>query len=132
MVNAWVFIQCLELRDPFSSLYAYFPKAPHELFYDVACSLNEYSLNRDPAYFQQTRFWHDLFHGFSHKCPPSLRSSRLPSLAVLDTEISEQFKSFLENIKYTATYLPQSFLHLLAVHDLYLELRERWAMGKYQ
>ena len=132
MVNAWVFIWCLELRDPFSSLYAYLPKAHHELFYDVACSLNEYSLNRDPAYFRQTRFWHDLFHGFSHKCPLSLRSSCLPTFDELDTEICEQFNSFLQNIKSTATHFSKSFLPLPAVHGSYLELQGKWAMGKYQ
>lgn len=95
-------------RDPFSSLYSYLPQAPQEVFYDFACSFNEYSLNREPQYYRNTRFWHDLFHGYSHKCPSSLRSSRIPSLQGLDTSICEQFNSFLQNIKYTGSHLTQS------------------------
>ena len=95
-------------KDPFSSLYAYLPEPPKEIFYDFACSLSEYSLNREPHFFRETRFWHDLFHGFSHKCASSLKSSRIPSLNVLDTEICEQFNSFLQNIKYTGSHLTQS------------------------
>ena len=95
-------------KDPFSSMYAYLPNAPEEVFYDFACSLNEYSLNREPHHFKNTRFWHDLFHGFSHKCPPSLQSSRIRSLSVLDTEICEQFNAFLQNIKYTGSHLIQN------------------------
>ena len=38
-------------KDPFSSLFKYKPTAPDEVFYDNACQLNEYCLNREPGYF---------------------------------------------------------------------------------
>ena len=43
-------------KDPFSSLYKYKPTATDELFYDFACQLNEYCLNRAPHYFRCTHF----------------------------------------------------------------------------
>ena len=95
-------------KDPFSSLYAYLPDPPKEIFYDFACSLNEYCLNREPRFFRDTRFWHDLFHGYSHKCAVSFNSSRIRGLDVTDTEICEQFNSFLGKIKYTGSHMTQS------------------------
>ena len=38
-------------KDPFSSLFKYKPTVPDEVFYDNACQLNEYCLNREPGYF---------------------------------------------------------------------------------
>ena len=62
-------ISCGEGRkDPFSSLLKYKSTAPDELLYDFACQLNEYCLHRAPHYFRCTHFWHDLFHGITHKC----------------------------------------------------------------
>ena len=57
----------MRLTDPFSSLFKYMPEAPKDVFYDFACQLSEYCLNREPQYFLCTRFWHDLFHGITHK-----------------------------------------------------------------
>ena len=57
---------------------------------------------------------------FSHKCPPSLRSSCLPTFDVLDTEICEQFKSFLQNIKSMATYLSQSHFCIYLQFMIYI------------
>jgi hypothetical protein len=91
-------------KDPFSSLMKYLPEAPDEVFYDFACGLNEYSLNREPHHFQNTRFWHDIFHGFKHKCPPVFRSSRISGIKV-NSEICEQFNAFIQCVKYTGTHL---------------------------
>ena len=49
-------------KDPFSSLYKYCTHMPKNIFYDYACQLSEYCLNREPELFKNTRFWHDLFH----------------------------------------------------------------------
>ncbi|XP_041347204.1 uncharacterized protein LOC121367125 isoform X1 [Gigantopelta aegis] len=89
-------------KDPFTSAYLYLEKAPEELFYDFSCQLEEYCLNREPGYWQNTRFWHDVFHGFSHKCPVTYKSRRILSLRKMSTEICEQFNSFIQRIKYSA------------------------------
>jgi hypothetical protein len=54
-------------KDPFASLYKYLPEAPQHIFYDFACSLSEYCLNREPglraqpsisnSYFIKVRGW---------------------------------------------------------------------------
>ena len=129
--KCWGFHSMPAAEGPFRFLICLFPKSTSWALL-WCCLFIEWILNRDPAYFQQTRFWHDLFHGFSHKCPLSLRSSCLPTFDVLDTEICEQFNSFLQNIKSTATHFSKSFLPLPAVHGSYLELQGKWAMGKYQ
>lgn len=95
-------------KDAFFSLYSYLPEPPKEIFYDFGCSLAEYCLNREPGFFRETRFWHDIFHGFSHKCPRSFNSSRIPMLSGLNTEICEQFNAFLQCIKYTGSHLTQT------------------------
>ena len=38
-------------KDPFSSLFKHLPKAPTDIFYDFACQLSDYCLNREPQYF---------------------------------------------------------------------------------
>ena len=95
-------------KDPFFSLYKYLPEPPDEVFYDFGCSLSEYSLNRAPSYSRSIRFWHDIFHGFNHKCPYVYRSNRIRSLNVVNSEICEQFNSFIQCIKYTGSHLSQS------------------------
>lgn len=107
-------------KDPFASLYKYIEEAPEELYYDYACGLQEYSLNRCPNFFQNTRFWHDFFHGIQHKCSPALKSARISPINVVNSEICEQFNSYIQSIKYTATHLShdhfcffiQFFIHL--------------------
>ena len=95
-------------KGPFSSLFKYLPEAPGDIFYDFACQLSEYCLNREPQYFLHTRFWHDLFHGISHKCGKCFKSSRICGMVGINSEICEQFNSYLQCIKYTGSHLSQS------------------------
>lgn len=39
-------------KDPFSAMFSYLPEPPDEFFYDFACSLSEYSLNREPDFLK--------------------------------------------------------------------------------
>ncbi|KAK3105970.1 hypothetical protein FSP39_009836 [Pinctada imbricata] len=89
-------------KDAFSSAYLHMPNAPEELFYDFSCQLEEYCLNREPGFFKNTRFFHDVFHGFTHKCPNVYKSKRLLPLRKVNTEICEQFNSFIQRIKFSA------------------------------
>jgi hypothetical protein len=107
-------------KDVFSALYKYKPTAPKEMFYDFACQLNEYCLNREPGHFVLTRFFHDIFHGFPHKCGDSFKATRICGLGALDTEICEQFNSYLGCIKYTASHLTQEHMMLLTQFMVYL------------
>jgi len=108
MVTATGFISYREGRkDPAASLYCYMDKAPKTVFYDFACSLSEYTQNRESGFYKDTRFFHDIFHGYSHKCSAAFRSSRLNNISGLNTSICEQFNSFLQCIKASSRLMTQ-------------------------
>ena len=114
-------------KDPFSSLFKYKPDAPQELFYDNACQLHEYCLNREPNFFLNTRFWHDLFHSIGHVCGCNYKSRRVLGLEHLNTEICEQVNSFLQCIKYTGSHLSQEHFCFFLQFFLYLLNKEKSA-----
>ena len=117
-------------KDPFSSLYKFAPEAPKDVFYDFACGLSEYSLNREPRFFFDTRFWHDLFHAFGHKCGINFKSSRVQGLEGLNTEICEQVNAFLQCIKFTASHLSQEHFSFFLQFFLYLLNKDKTARQK--
>lgn len=100
-------------KDVFSSLYKYLEKQPDHVFYDFACQLHEYCLNREPELFKNTRFWHDLFHSIGHLCGINYKSGRIRGLQGLNTSICEQWNSFLQCIKYTGAHLTQEHFSFL-------------------
>ena len=42
-------------KDPFASLYKYLETPPKDVFYDFACQLSEYCLNREPELFKKKK-----------------------------------------------------------------------------
>ena len=107
-------------KDVFSSLYKYIETPPKHIFYDNACQLNEYCLNREPNFFLDTQFWHDLFHSIGHICGFNFRSGRVLGLEGINTEICEQVNSFLQSIKYTSSHLTQEHFMLFVQFFLYI------------
>ncbi|WAR14459.1 hypothetical protein MAR_004564, partial [Mya arenaria] len=95
-------------KDPAASLYSHLVKPPSDVFYDFACNLQEYCLNRESGYFRNVRFFHDIFHGYAHKCSVAFRSSRLQGFESINSEICEQFNSFIQCIKKSARQMNQS------------------------
>ena len=112
-------------KDPFSSLYKYKPHAPSDIFYDFACQLCEYCLNRAPDYFKSTKFWHDLLHGICHKCGKPFKPRRITGITGVNSEICEQFNSYLQCIKYTATHLFQKYFMFFAQFFIYFWNKEK-------
>jgi hypothetical protein len=101
-------------KDPFHALFKFKPSPPKEVFYDFACQFSEYSLNREPDFFKWVRFWHDLFHAVNHVCQPLYKSKRVTGLGGINSEICEQFNSYLKSIKFTGSSLSQGhFVHFL-------------------
>ena len=94
-------------KDPAASLYMFKDKAPEVILYDFACSLDEYARNRESGYYSNTRFFHDVFHGYSHKCGSTFRCDRLKRFK-LNSSICEQFNSFLQCIKASARLMSQT------------------------
>ena len=112
-------------KDVFSSLYKYLEKPPEHIFYDFACQLHEYCLNREPELFKNTRFWHDLFHSIGHVCGINFKSGRVRGLEGVNTEICEQWNSFLQCIKYTGSHLTQDHFSFLLQFFIALQNREK-------
>ncbi|XP_065653453.1 uncharacterized protein LOC136080565 isoform X2 [Hydra vulgaris] len=81
-------------KDPHASLYTHCEIAPKNIFYDFACSLSEFCHNRESGFFRDTSFFHDVFHGYTHKCADVFRCNRLGSFYSINTSICEQFNSF--------------------------------------
>lgn len=106
-------------KDAFASIFKYLPTPPSNIFYDFACSLSEYCLNREPTYFRDVHFYHDIFHGYSHSCGGAFKATRNRSLAV-NTSICEQFNSYLKKFKYVASHLTQKKYTFLLQYAIYL------------
>ena len=94
-------------KNASASLYCYLEKPPKVVFYDFACSLSEYTQNRESGYFSQTRFFHNIFHRYSRKCSPAFRFQRLEGFSGFNTSICEQFNAFLQCIKASASLMTQ-------------------------
>ena len=94
-------------KDPFASLYKYCSEMPDHIYYNFACQLSEYFLNREPELFKNTRFRHDLFHFVGNVCGINCKSGKVVGLEGVNTEICEQVNSFLQCIKYTGSHLSQ-------------------------
>ena len=112
-------------KDAFASLYKYIEQPPEHIFYDFACQLSEYCLNREPLLFRNTRFWHDLFHSIGHLCGINFKSGRVQGLEGVNTEICEQVNSFLQCIKYTASHLSQDHFIFFLQFFLYLMNKDK-------
>ena len=54
--------------DPDGSLYDHLEVAPEIIYYEFACNLEEYCMNREAGYFKNTQFFDDIFHGYNHTC----------------------------------------------------------------
>ena len=113
-------------KDPAHSLYTHLPVAPETIFYDFACSLEEYCMNRESKYYANTRFFHDIFHGYSHSCSPVYSSKSLVGLRGINTSICEQFNSYLRCIKASSKHMSQK--HFMFFTQYMVEM---WNRKKY-
>ena len=86
-------------KDPVAALYTHMEIPPKCIFYDHAFSLSEYVKSRESGFFKNTRVFHDVFHGFTHKCLTSFRYADLNCFSQVNTSICEQFNSYIQIIK---------------------------------
>ena len=95
-------------KDPAASLYTHIVKAPDVIMYDFCCSLSKYVHKRESGFFKNTRFFHDVFHSYTHKCTPAFWYNKLTGFDGVNSSILEQFNSFLRNIKTSAKLMSQT------------------------
>ena len=112
----WGFFHCYSFhvipgsegrKDAAASLYMHSTEAPTELLYDFTCSLFEFNQDRESGFFSDTRYFHDIFHGFTHTCTKTFRSNRWLGFSNLNTSIWEEFNSYIQNIKTSAKLMTQ-------------------------
>ena len=94
-------------KDPSASLYTHLEVAPDIVLMDFACGFEEYGLNREAGYFANTRFYHDIFHGYTHNCPEVYDSRGIVGTRAYNTSICEQFNSFVGVVKNAAKQMSQ-------------------------
>ena len=86
-------------RDPLLTLYRFKEVPPVDLYIDCACQAEESALNWLPEYYTDTDFFHDTFHGWSHKCSSRFFSERPGFRPPVNTSLMEQFNSFLQPLR---------------------------------
>lgn len=107
-------------KDPSAALYTHLATPPESVFYDFSCSLSEYCLNRESGYFANTRFFHDVFHGYTHKCSQVFKSNRLRHYDQINSSICEQFNSFLQCVKSSAKLMTQTHFSFFLQFFIYM------------
>lgn len=122
---------CVEGRkDPSASLYTHLETPPDDIFYDFACNLQEYCLNRESGFYKSVRFFHDIFHGFGHKCSCAYKSTRLQGFETVNSEICEQFNAFIQCIKSSAQQMNQE--HFCFYLQFFLDIWNEKKEEKFQ
>ena len=117
-------------KDPFASMLTHMEEPPSQVFYDFACNLHEYTLNRESGFGRNIQFFHDIFHGYSHKCSPVYKSSRLLGFEGVNTEICEQFNSFIQCLKYTVRQMSQ--VHFVFYLQYFIHAWNRRKAARYE
>lgn len=107
-------------KDPCYSLFSYLKEAPQVVYYDFACGLEEFCLNREAGYFGKTKFYHDIFHGYTHGCSPAYSSKCLSGIRGINTSICEQFNAYLQCIKASAKHMSQVNFMFFAQYMIHL------------
>ena len=113
-------------NEAFSFLLKYFKVAPKVVVYNFACSLQDYSLNRQPEHFRDTMFLVDRFHWFNHvSWARSYNLSLYSEHMYLNSQIAEQCNSALTRIKCSVSQMKQT-----TFTNIRLSL-EMWNQGRW-
>jgi hypothetical protein len=91
-------------RDAVAPLYRYMKKAPSAVFVDYACGVAEIALNWMPDFFYETAFYHDVFHGFVHKCGPVHKSTRYREFRKVNTSLMDTNQCHFATIAKSAVF----------------------------
>ena len=100
-------------------------KSPKILFYDFACQLNEYALNREPEFFKHTDMYHDVFHGVNHKCAFAFQCADIEKQRCFNTACAEQFNRYINKIKATGRCLRSTRFVMYMQFMIYLYNKDK-------
>ena len=108
-------------KHPFSIFKTRFQTAPKMIIYDNCCKLHAYCLNREPVFFQNTRFLVDRFHWHGHiGCSKGycLDSYKKIDTRVINSQVNEQVNAGLKWMQSQLTYMkPANFSLFLAIKN---------------
>ncbi len=94
--------------DVYSYIVKHFAVAPKLIVYDFACKLEDFCINRAPAYFIYTQFGIDRLHTLNHRtCGPGYFLDEYPQYDFLNTQIAEQCNSALSRVQDAAKCMGQ-------------------------
>lgn len=95
-------------RHPFEIFRSRFLAPPKTIIYDNACKLHQYCLNREPAFFSNTKFLVDRFHWKGHiGCSGgySLDVYKHSKIREINSQVNEQANAGLQRIKGQLAYM---------------------------
>jgi hypothetical protein len=81
-------------RDGIIPPFRFMPKPPDALFGDYVCGWEETAMNLLPEFYLLVQFFHDIFHGCTHKCSERFECRRLHEFCALNTSLMEQVVFF--------------------------------------
>ena len=79
-------------RDGVIPPYRFMETPPTAIFGDYVCGWEETALNYLPEFYRLVQFYHDVFHGCSHKCSERFQGRRFAQFASLNTSLMEQVR----------------------------------------
>ena len=86
-------------RDCLLPLYKFKENPPEVIFCDTACLCEEAGMNWLPHFYKHTKFYHDIFHGYTHVCSGCFDSTRSPKYNEISTSLVEQCNSYLQGLR---------------------------------
>ncbi len=109
--------ECESPRHPFLIFKTRFSKPPSKIIYNNGCRLHLYCLNREPVFFQDTRFFVDRFHWRGHVgCSSGYCVDQYSSANTreIKSPVNEQANAGLQRIRGQLAYLslPNFVIHI--------------------
>ncbi len=93
-------------RHPFEIFKTHFREAPQEIVYDNSCRLHLYCLNREPAFFKNSRFYVDRFHWRGHiGCSSGYSLDQYKTMNDINSQVNEQANAGIKRIRGQLAYM---------------------------
>jgi hypothetical protein len=77
-------------RDGIYPPYRFMESPPTAIFGDYVCGWEESAMNYVPEFYLLVQFFHDIFHGCTHKCSERFQGKQLPDYCSVNTSLMEQ------------------------------------------
>lgn len=115
-------------NDLFSAIFTRWKKAPDIIVYDFACAAASYCLQREAAFFSQTRFYIDEFHAKGHAtCSAALRlgtaMSTSADLSLLNSSAAECGNAALRRVRLSLSFMRED--HAIILSRMFIEVWNR-------